>query len=60
VIVTAAEIQGLMSGLLCVQSRPAGTLKLTDWARAHAGTLGLRYASELARRRNRKEAYARL
>jgi hypothetical protein len=29
---------------------PAGKIKLTDWARDHASTLGRRYASELARR----------
>lgn len=60
VIVTRAEIQGLMAGLLCVQSPPTGTTRLTEWARAHASTLGVRYASELARRKNRREAYGRL
>ena len=51
VIITRAEIQGLMEGRLYVDSPPAGATKLTDWAREHAATLGLRYASELARRR---------
>jgi NADH dehydrogenase len=49
-----------MRGLLCTTSPPAGETKLTDWARQHAGSLGRRYASELARRRDRREAYARL
>ena len=60
VVVTPAEIKGLMAGLLAVQSPPTGTTKLTEWARAHADTLGRRYASELARRRNRTEAYGAL
>jgi len=60
VIVTPAEIQGLMAGLLCVASPPTGKIKLTVWAREHASSLGVRYASELARRKNRKEAYERL
>jgi hypothetical protein len=50
----------LMQDLLYTPSPPAGTTRLTDWARAHADTLGQRYASELARRRNRREAYESL
>ncbi len=54
VLITREEIQGLMSGLLCVKDHPAGTTKLTDWATMHADTLGMKYASELARRRKKK------
>ena len=50
VIVTRPEIQGLMQERLYVDSPPVGWTKLTDWARAHAETLGRHYASELARR----------
>ncbi len=60
VMITREEIQGLMADLLYVDSPPAGPTKLTDWARAHADRLGRRYASELARRKNRTEAYERL
>ncbi len=49
--ITREEIAGLMADLLYVDDRPAGATRLTDWARDHAATLGLRYASELARRR---------
>ena len=34
--------------------------KLTDWARENAESLGRKYRSELARRRNRQEAYENL
>jgi NADH dehydrogenase len=51
VFITREEIAGLMANLLYVDAPPAGTTKLTDWARAHAGELGRHYASELARRR---------
>jgi NADH dehydrogenase len=51
VVVTRDEIEGLMRELLYVDSPPAGTTRLTDWAREHRSTLGRRYASELARRR---------
>jgi NADH dehydrogenase len=51
VFLTRDEIKGLMRGLLVVDSPPAGTTRLTDWAARHADTLGRRYASELARRR---------
>jgi uncharacterized protein YbjT (DUF2867 family) len=60
VVITRAEIAGLMGNLLCTDSPPAGRTRLTDWARAHADTLGVRYASELARRTYRMTAYEKL
>jgi len=57
VIITWAEIQGLMADLLYVDSPPSGNTKLTDWAKKHSETLGLKYTSELARRRDRKSQY---
>ena len=60
VTITREEIAGLMQNLLCTESPPAGQTKLTDWATANAESLGHRYASELARRRNRLQTYERL
>ena len=60
VMITREEIEGLMQGLLCTDSPPAGSTRLTVWAREHAGTLGRKYASELARRRDRLSAYEKL
>jgi hypothetical protein len=57
VMVTREEINGLMEDLLYVDSPPAGKTKLTDWAREHADSLGRRYTSELARRRDRSSGY---
>lgn len=57
VFITREEIEGLMSDLLYVDTEPAGKTKLTEWAQMHAGSLGVRYASELARRRDRKSEY---
>ena len=57
VMVTREEIRGLMAGLLCVDAPPAGQTRLTDWVRRHADSLGRRYASELARRKDRSAAY---
>ena len=57
VVITRQEINGLMAGLLSVDSPPAGTTRLTDWAREHAESLGRCYASELARRRDRVSEY---
>jgi NADH dehydrogenase len=59
-IVTREEIEGLMQNLLFTNSPPLGETRLTDWARANASTLGLRYASELARRRDRTGSYEKL
>jgi NADH dehydrogenase len=58
VVITRDEIAGLMAGLLCVESPPAGTVRLSEWARQHADQLGRRYASELKRRRDRTRGYA--
>lgn len=60
VVITRDEIEGLMRGLLCANSPPAGKTRLTDWARANAATLGVKYASELARHRNRSAPYENL
>lgn len=60
VMITREEIGGLMADLLATDSPPAGKTKLTDWARANAEQLGARYASELARRKNRSCSYAKL
>jgi NADH dehydrogenase len=57
VMLTRDEIAGLMAGLLATDAPPAGTTRLTDWARTHTDELGRRYASELARRRNREAPY---
>jgi NADH dehydrogenase len=51
VVITRDEIRGLMDGLLYVDAPPAGETRLTQWAAAHRHSLGIRYASELARRR---------
>jgi uncharacterized protein YbjT (DUF2867 family) len=57
VIVTRGEIAGLMAGMLAVNASPAGQTKLTDWLRQHAETIGKRYTSEMARRKDRLTSY---
>lgn len=57
VMITPEEIKGLMANLLYVDSPAAGTTKLTEWAAKHSSTLGLKYTSELARRRDRQSGY---
>lgn len=52
VIITREEIEGLMAGLLYVDSPPTGHTRLTDWLKENAATLGVRYTSELARRKS--------
>ncbi len=49
-LITRDEIEGLMAELLYVDAPPAGRTRLTDWAREHSTTLGVRYESELERR----------
>jgi NADH dehydrogenase len=57
VFITREEIRGLMSGLLDVDGPAGGTIRLSEWCRANAATLGRQYASELARRKNRAIPY---
>ncbi|MFQ5899652.1 MAG: hypothetical protein ACE5JN_15590 [Candidatus Methylomirabilia bacterium] len=56
-MITRDEIEGLMQGLLCTKSAPVSTVKLTEWVREPAATLGRQYATELGRRRDRRVAY---
>lgn len=58
VVITQEEIEGLMADLLHTQSPPAGNTRLSEWIQENASTLGHRYTSELARRRDRLAAYA--
>jgi NADH dehydrogenase len=61
VMITRDEIRGLMENRLFVDA-PAPALavtKLTEWAQANRDWLGVRYASELARRRDRRSGYGR-
>lgn len=60
IIITREEIEGLMADLLYTDSPPAGQTKLTDWTKENSATLGIRYASELARRINKNETYENL
>ncbi len=60
IIITKDEIKGLMMNLLYTDSPPAGTTRLTDYLKAHADNIGVRYAGELARRKNRFKAYENL
>ena len=57
--ITREEIRGLMDELLRVNTPPTGTTALTAWMKKNAATLGLRYASELDRRRDRQMPYFR-
>jgi NADH dehydrogenase len=60
VITTRDEIDGLMADLLYTESPPAGTTRLTEWARQHREEMGRSYSSELARRKDLKKSYADL
>jgi len=57
IFLTRDEIRGLMSELLFVNTPPTGKTPWTAWMKENAATLGLRYASELDRRRDRQVPY---
>jgi NADH dehydrogenase len=60
ILITHDEITGLMQGLLYTSSPPVGTTRFTTWAKEHAATLGMHYASELQRRLHRDVSYEEL
>ena len=49
VLVTKEELDGLIAGLATTDGPATGSRRLTDWLRANADTVGVRYASEVAR-----------
>ena len=49
VLLTREEIAGLMADLLVSKHPPTGRTRLSDWLLRHSRTVGVRYASELAR-----------
>jgi len=49
VVLTRAEVTGLMSNLLVSQAAPTAQTRLSDWLRHNADRVGTSYASELAR-----------
>ena len=57
IMITRDEITGLMNNLLYVESPPAGKTKLTEWIKEHRNSLGRKYTSELARRKDRVSIY---
>mgnify|MGYP002713135297 CR=1 FL=1 len=60
VVLTREEIDALMDDLLVTDSPSTGSTRFSTWLAKHRHELGQRYASELARRRDRKAAYANL
>lgn len=60
VVITKEEIEGLMSDLLCTDSSPTGWTKLSIWLRENSSSVGIKYAGELARRKNITESYDRI
>ncbi len=60
VTLTLDEIKGLMAGLLCTGSPPAGSKRLSKWVRENAALVGSHYSHELARRKDREKPYDQL
>lgn len=60
VTITYDEIRGLMAGLLCTDSLPTGTTKLSVWLKENAELVGRRYSNELKRRGDQVKSYEKL
>ncbi len=60
VILTRQEVGALMDELLVTYSSSTGRTRFSSWVVQHGHQLGRHYASELARRRDRRTAYDEL
>ena len=60
VLITRQEVRALMANLLSSPAPATGGTRLTDWLHENAATLGVHYAGELVRRRNRTASYESL
>lgn len=60
VILTRQEVGALMDDLLVTDAPATGNTRFSTWIAEHGQDLGRHYASELARRRNRRAAYSNL
>ena len=49
VVLTWEEYRGLMGNLLAPEGPASGQTRLSDWLAAHKESVGMRYASEVAR-----------
>lgn len=49
VLLTEAELRGLMDGLVATDGPPTGDRRVSEWLAQHADEVGRRYASELGR-----------
>jgi uncharacterized protein YbjT (DUF2867 family) len=49
VLITREEVLGLMAGLLVSSDPPLGATRLSDWLAANRASVGMKYASEIAR-----------
>jgi hypothetical protein len=49
VVLTRDEVRGLMSNLLVTDSVPNAPTRFSEWLRSNADSMGIAYASELAR-----------
>ncbi len=49
VILTPEEVEGLMANLLVSKEPPRGKTKFSEWLEKNRNTIGVKYASELAR-----------
>jgi uncharacterized protein YbjT (DUF2867 family) len=52
VVLTEAELRGLMQGMLTSGQEPNGTTRFSDWLEQNKDTVGASYSSELARHFN--------
>lgn len=58
VVLTRGEIAALTAGFLDSPAKSTGSIRLTEWVREHAASLGRNYASEMLRRRDREFGYS--
>jgi len=53
IVITKAEIKGLMNGLMATDEKPLGAIKFSDWIDSNATKLGKKYHNDMKERKYR-------
>jgi uncharacterized protein YbjT (DUF2867 family) len=59
ILLTKDEINMVRDNLMYSKQPPLGETRLSEWCAQNASTLGIHYASEIARRKNRDKPYVK-
>jgi len=60
IVITKAEIKGLMQGLMATDEKPLGSIKFSEWVASNGVNLGVKYHNDMKERRYRNPRPSKL